>query len=310
MYGNKPLNVMISCVTKDIFAITKPAIENKIDRIYLLCYEDPKRRRDSLHKNRSSIYDWIYDNIEIILKKNIPGIEIMQVLCDTVKIDPVVKEVYSILINENQNNSIYVNISGATPEYSSGSVVAVMMDSSLDSYRGKHRKVTIVSTGVSASSETAGELLQTLAKELKTIPIKGQNISDEVVESKNKQIIVFYSEPVPTIPDILMIYALREYSKNINRTNTEIVDCLIRHNLWTPVERTSSLKKDQKRLLAKQKVQFRNLYLKRWIEFGWIRESSSNHNAYVITEDGKRLIEMYCCRDEIPEEFACRNDGS
>ncbi|TQS82690.1 MAG: hypothetical protein A3Q59_04200 [Methanomethylophilus alvi] len=102
-----------------------------------------------------------------------------------------------------------------------------------------------------------------------------------------------------------MIYALREYSRNIEKTNIEIVNCLIKHNLWTPMERISHTREDQKKMIAKQKVQFRNLYLKRWIEFGWVRESPSNLNTYIITKDGKRLIDMFCCNDEIPDEYAC-----
>ena len=306
MNSEKPLNVMISCVTKDIFAITKPAIVNKIDKIYLLRYGDPKGRRDTIHRGRSSIYDWIYDNIEHILKKNVPDIELISVPCDTVKIDPVIREVYSILVHEKLNNSIYVNISGATPEFSSGSVIAVMMDSSHNAYRRKPRQVTIVSTGISATSETVNQLQQTLAKELESDPIKDQSIPDAIIEMKQNQIQVFYSEPVPTTPDLLMIYALREYSHNLNKTNIDIVGCLIKHHLWTPVERESHVGQDRKKLLAKQKVQFRNLYLKRWIDLGWIRNSPSNHNEYVVTEDGKRLIDMFCCTDEIPEEFACK----
>ncbi len=290
--------VMIACVVGEVTLITEPALRNNIDRIHLVHYV----KHDSMKDERARFYMSFYDETERTLKEN--GIEVVEHSdAETYIFRSMMSEIYRILIEEvdSKRSSVYVNLSGGTPEYAAAAAICSMMFRNVE--------IFTVSKGYDGRTVDYSRLLANAKKD-------GKLVGSCSCIGKTYSVEKF---PIDR-PEENLLKAFRIYSvisdSGIRNSNTTVIRNLILKNIWLargPLEEGAAVKGTSVELELPEKgyacprskeseyvtrqrgeaVQYYRVYVCRWESKGWI-EKIPGTKKYRVTEEGRTVLDVFC----------------
>ena len=290
--------VMIACVVGEVTLITEPALKNNIDRIHLIHYI----KHDSEKDERTQYYRSFYEETEKTLKGN--KIEVVE-HCDseTYIFRSMMTQIYKILIEEvdSKRSSVYVNLSGGTPEYAAAAAICSMMFRNVE--------IFTVSKGYDGRTVDYSQLLENAKKDGKLVGSCSCIGNTYPVEKF----------PIDR-PDENLLKAFRIYSvisdSEVKNSNTTVIRNLIRRNIWlarAPLEEGAAVKgtsvefelpekknacprRHELEYVSRQRreaVQYYRVYVSSWESKGWI-EKIRGTKKYRITEEGRTVLDVFC----------------
>ncbi len=290
--------VMIACVVGEVTLITEPALKNNIDRIHLIHYI----KHDTDKDERTQYYRSFYEETEKTLKDK--GIEVVEHCeAETYIFRSMMTQIYKILLEEveSRRSSVYVNLSGGTPEYAAAAAICSMMFRNVE--------IFTVSKGYDGRTVDYSQLLENAKKDGKLVGSCSCIGNTYPVEKF----------PIDR-PDENLLKAFRIYSvisdSNVKNSNTTVIRNLIRRNIWlarAPLEEGAAVKgtsvefelpelknacprRHELEYVSRQRgeaVQYYRVYVSRWESKGWI-EKIRGTKKYRITDEGRTVLEVFC----------------
>jgi predicted transcriptional regulator len=279
--------VVVACVVFEVPKVIKPILEYEASKVHIIHYtdktnDDGKIYQEFYEEVVSQIKD--YSAIKEKLGKYVEIVEHAEYR--TSDFQKMLMTVFRILEHEKANNKdseIYVNVSSGTAEYISAATIATMMAAT----NNNGIKLFTVGTEPQGYSTHGETLLKKLYYD------NGRPVGLTKLAREPREIPMFKV----SVPDKVLVKGLRvlgSFDKPV--TASKIIDALMDKNLMTETsDRSDGNKKNKTQTNI---MKYRRRFLEKWIEDDWADKPGESSNKYMLTEDGKMIIDTFYVDDE------------
>jgi hypothetical protein len=245
------LRIVISCVTFETVKIVEPSIYFRADKVYLI------------HKADVKPYDLFLDEVIRQFKKE--GISVETIREDIFHFQPLMKRLISIIREEKKNgNNVYVNIGAGSTMFIATALIASMMEGCITFNVGTE-EYTVKDYEVYFED---GRPVGLTRKIHDPFPLPDFRLE----------------RPDPDLVDTLRIWIDFTSSKGFRKTKD-----LVR--LLEDKGYMGNVLDENNRVKHGSVMEFRRVYLDRWLKNGWIRKEG--RGRYSLTDQGKMITEIF-----------------
>ena len=272
--------VMIACVTFETVKVTEPVFTFACNRVHLIHYSD----------KRDSVYSKFYARVVEMLKSGNNRIEIVEHNAKVYEFDTMLRTVLNIIEAEDGAQSIHINVSAGSPEYSAASAIGSMM------YRDRTRLISVRAKKYMVGDEKA--IMETYFKDGQPV-----GLTEEVGEMDSvKQ----YHIQMPERKLVLGLRIMDSLQKTGQKTSAKFLIPAFRDagiwirpdnepkieqgNMCRPTH--DKIKSDKVKNQNIDAVYFSRGFTQKWLEYGWVSKAEGR-NALDITPEGREVISMF-----------------